>query len=757
MGIIRIRIDEEACVSSGLTRDTVPWMDAYLDQNGLPFIPGEIIRSALADVMRKAGLDEQGKMIGWENGLSISSARLIGFEALKHALHQVSEPRIKQIHHVASHFSVIRTSKDGNPEHTVRVLKRGLTFQAEIEALPENHLFITKLIGAWKRIGIEPNDGAIEADVDWEASLFAAKPGWNASKDPKQKYNRLSYTIFTRSPLCFYNSFDNNGRTTQYISGKYIYEHIAKCYGIGFNQLERLGTLKCANAYPELEGTRTIPAPCCFALKKLDRNVLCDRISKGKDPSDDDQLINISNSYITSPEALSVKHMSVETRTMYFPASSKYDNMTMMETLMPGQSFKGYIEGTPEQISRIYDILSQRSVIRIGSYSEVEYGECAFRIDSLEQKNRSQPKLLNDFYVNLCSPAILYNRYGLYTCSVEDLVTHLEQILGAKDNLEIIHAYETVSTLERSSIYWKSKHIQVKCFEKGSTFRFRTKDGTAVNTSLLEDSWIGECNNEGFGEVSTGRVMDVYYRRFEDMTTGFPPLFLPYSEKEALVGRELIQGLSEKLLVQAIQTLARVDATEYLQDDSSELVSCKVPEKIIRILKAKYCSYMEDKVLFGMYQDFLAGEFRSRYGKHWGGAFKSIDLSQIPKEGYILAYFRTFMLFKKYIVNDFGLQMEGVEEVPWDEMQECHCFNSEVEYRLVASKHRTNTIELTISAEEEMKMDPELIKRELVWLRREYWDYPDQPKKICIVNYYDYDQCDSLYLVNYRISGIVYE
>jgi len=131
-----------------------------------------------------------------------------------------------------------------------------------------------------------------------------------------------------------------------------------------------------------------------------------------------------------------------------------------------------------------------------------------------------------------------------------------------------------------------------------------------------------------------------------------------------------------------------------------------------------------------------------------------VPIDRIPQKGYVLAYFRSELLFEPYEVCSGELSFERSELLEKEEARQLHFFDEKEEYRMVRRTSRNEVIELHFSGEEEAAMDPDLIFAEDVLLEDEYANDPKYPEKIRIINRYYYSENDTIVLKNYRIMLI---
>ena len=129
-----------------------------------------------------------------------------------------------------------------------------------------------------------------------------------------------------------------------------------------------------------------------------------------------------------------------------------------------------------------------------------------------------------------------------------------------------------------------------------------------------------------------------------------------------------------------------------------------------------------------------------------------IRIDQLPEAGYVIAQLRSALLFEAYTVKDGKLLFQGSECLEKEPVKECHFFNRDREYRLVARGSRGDFIERVLTAEEEQAMDPDLLYEQEMLVNKEYTCRGDLPEKLLVMNRYRFTENDTLALKDYRIS-----
>ncbi len=125
---------------------------------------------------------------------------------------------------------------------------------------------------------------------------------------------------------------------------------------------------------------------------------------------------------------------------------------------------------------------------------------------------------------------------------------------------------------------------------------------------------------------------------------------------------------------------------------------------------------------------------------------------KIPKKGYLLAYFRSALLFEPYVVNGGDICFDGEEQFARETPFECHFFDAACDYHIVHRQSRGDVIEGMSCREEEEQMDPDLVYVQDVLVREEYAKKPGFPERLRIVTRYRYSEMDTLVMDSYRIG-----
>ena len=124
---------------------------------------------------------------------------------------------------------------------------------------------------------------------------------------------------------------------------------------------------------------------------------------------------------------------------------------------------------------------------------------------------------------------------------------------------------------------------------------------------------------------------------------------------------------------------------------------------------------------------------------------------RIPLDGIIIAVFENHIVVERYRKDAEGLSFPGGELLRNEAILRLHCFDRETEYRLLVTDDGDRLIEVVLDAEEEKKMEPDLLFEDEMLLREEYCTERAGIRKLKVINRYRYTQFETMTLDNYRI------
>ena len=129
----------------------------------------------------------------------------------------------------------------------------------------------------------------------------------------------------------------------------------------------------------------------------------------------------------------------------------------------------------------------------------------------------------------------------------------------------------------------------------------------------------------------------------------------------------------------------------------------------------------------------------------------TISLEKLPPVGVMLVYFNDGFIFEPYEVKDGALIFEGAEKFAEENPAVCHFFDENKEYRVIRRESHGDILETVFTAEEESKMDTDLLYSENHLVKEEYRK-PGIPEKLTMISRYHYLDNDVFELESYRIA-----
>ncbi|SES98068.1 RAMP superfamily CRISPR-associated protein [[Clostridium] polysaccharolyticum] len=621
MSYILIELKSDTCVSSGEIYNCLVDSDICYDKYGLPYIPAKRMKGCLresAEELRDWGYEIEIDEIFGEPGshnamLRISNANLcksdinadyedylIDIKAYRNANYITTQSVLEQFAYMRTQTQICNKSgvAKRNTLRSIRVLKRGLTFRANVSFSCNNEIvkdYIKQLedcCKALKTMGLNRTRGMGEVEVSFhfeeeiEQSQTTLKTAYHRPL-PDGEREKLQYVITLKSPLLTRSISAGQDVTENYIEGAKVLGFLVHHVGMGFEEFMNLGELICSNAYIYNNGIRYLPASAALYSLKNNSGSIRDRVVddsiqeeykknlRGKI----EQLKSLKDIYVSSNEMNEIHTMEVCTEIRYHHSrpedksigranAKMYDldsNSNMgsigagefyqLESLSEGQQFSGYVIGTPAQIELIEKAIRRHSKTRMGYNRSSEYGEVEFELVSAQEEKKDSI-MCKQFVLKLESPLIQYSDDGAYTTESFAIIEALKKILNV-ETLKINKEFVKFKTLCGYNTTWKMRKPVIYAFDKGTTFVIEAD--CEIDLSLFSDIWLGERVNEGYGEISVYPIGSSYEKvKVNDLKVKV--------QNEVGVSKyktNLIPNIANKLEVEYISGIARKKAQEY--------------------------------------------------------------------------------------------------------------------------------------------------------------------------------------------------
>lgn len=275
------------------------------------------------------------------------------------------------------------------------------------------------------------------------------------------------------------------------VRGAFIqaYDQIKDADDNNFRRLFLTGETCYLNAYPLLEGERSLPIPLKYKKPKYfessDFGKIADKVIA---------LKGISQVNIHTQRDAEKGHATSEAGAVYryvaLPAGMKLQGVVLTQNEKDAQQLKALLDG--------------KSIL-IGKARTAGYGQATLQAQDLPAKWRecgqeftTAPEL---FTLTLLSPAIVRDENGQVTL---DITCALENRLGKSIKItKIYRQAENIGGLNRT---WGLPLPQAAAIAAGSIFEFDAKV-PADELLKLEVTGLGERRAEGFGRVAVNMIL----------------------------------------------------------------------------------------------------------------------------------------------------------------------------------------------------------------------------------------------------------
>lgn len=334
----------------------------------------------------------------------------------------------------------------------------------------------------------------------------------------------ITYTLFLEEPclLTKPGGDPNTESSLSHIPGGALRGALAARYlsdggqaDSTFNDLFLNGKVRYLNAYPLLNGARTLPTPRAWTKLKDEGDAILDRtdandrvkVEAGIPKSLREPFVRPTNKALVEPEMEIAVHTSrnrAKGRAIEGDADSA---LFRYEALARGQAFAGIIllnDGTAALADTLTGLLGDR--LLLGGSHMAGYGLTSVNVQSLDEQparwREAGGAAVNvaigaSFIVYLASDAILRDpATGGPTSDVRAFLP------GGPDGYIIEHAFATSGWVGGFNKQWGLPLAQQWAVLMGSTWVIKTDNGlTAKEVRDLEQQGIGARTEEGFGRL----------------------------------------------------------------------------------------------------------------------------------------------------------------------------------------------------------------------------------------------------------------
>jgi CRISPR-associated protein Csx10 len=369
------------------------------------------------------------------------------------------------------------------------------------------------------------------------------------------------------------NGDENSGRSLHYIPGASLRGALIARYGAGSHRdlladplasaLFFSGKVRYLNAYPELNGSRALPAPASWRRAKEDQEeaglVITD-FALGQDPEKETRLKKpfvaltepgVPEFSACNPETELHLHIGGEGRGT---VRQGQNTVFQYEVLSAGQSFIAIILASDEvDLQRVLDLIPPGSELPLGRSRSAEYGLVSIqKIRTCEPtwqeapafRPSGQPQVLT-----LLSDAVLRDAHGQPTL---DFDLALSQALGKPVKHQ--QAFIKPALVGGFNRKWGLPLPQSPAVGMGSVFVYQA--GTLPEQALqhLLENGLGELTLDGFGRLALGWPGFESLKWPKPLTEPLPKDAPPKLPALCSSSQQLAHRMAHKLLLRKLDT-----------------------------------------------------------------------------------------------------------------------------------------------------------------------------------------------------------
>ena len=529
---IMIKLLSDLCTCSGETYNSMVDMDVVYDENGIPYIPAKRIKGCIREAaleMVEIGIIEKkqyerifGKEGNSRAAFTLSNAYITGYSEAVEALQACSHRELVSQQNVLNQYTYMRTQTsvdletgvaDENSLRTLRVVKKGLVFEADCEVWDqsENLEVFKQAVSLVKHMGMSRTRGLGLVNLTLEETSSTNIQHVKIKKEQLSEKNKIIYEIKLKSAMICKSAKGNQADTQDYIAGSKVLGLIAGALGSD-KYKELVGQedeLIVSNAYILNHEQRCVPGRISLQKEKdqpYDKNgemIVLDMLyepdvsKKQMTPANIDYIDKngVKTDVITE---ISYHHQRAKDKSIG-RATGENDGSSFYQlcSISAGQSFGGYIYANKEQAERIIDAVNRLGNVRMGYGRSSEFGAVDFELNSVIPVEKKE-NIVHEAVLTLTADMILYNENGVLTTEIKELKKYLEEILDVSD-IEIRNPFLQFVTVGGFNVTWGRRKPIFNALGKGTTMILSSKKG--FNIDVLNHTFIGERVAEGYGEV----------------------------------------------------------------------------------------------------------------------------------------------------------------------------------------------------------------------------------------------------------------
>lgn len=199
------------------------------------------------------------------------------------------------------------------------------------------------------------------------------------------------------------------------------------------------------------------------------------------------------------------------------------------EAIRAGQEFFGFIYGPEAELKQFVQLFGNSTYLKIGRSMNTQYGKAQIEFGditpatgtgvsflSIENANDSAVDFDSNLLLYLSSPLLLYNKYGVNSVDEQDLLLHLQSLLGVP-KIKVIHSFTRIEQRLGFASHLKIFEPSFRYWAAGSSFLLELTDENGNLLDVDEElrarirqimvEGVGEKRQMGFGRVVFARYV----------------------------------------------------------------------------------------------------------------------------------------------------------------------------------------------------------------------------------------------------------
>lgn len=525
------------CTYSGETYNSIVDTDVVYDVHGIPYIPAKRIKGCIREAaleLLEFGLisrEKYEKLFGKEgnqqSGFSLSNAYLKEHAALVAVAEHFKKNGLAAPQNVLDQYTDVRTQTavdletgvaDKNSLRTIRVIRRGLEFEAECNQGKNMDAELQKLlklaVSLVKHMGVSRSRGLglveMKLDSTGEIDTKGTHKHVLITKEQLKEKNKISYRITLKSTMVCKSPQGNQAQTQDYIAGSKVLGLLAGVLGrkAYLDLMENHG-IRVSNAYIMNGEKRCMPARLSLQKQKdqsyddegkmLIKDMLYDPDVTGK------QMTPAGVAYMDADHhtanvvtEISYHHQRPADKSVGRATGEDGSGFYQLCGISAGQTFGGSIYVDKVCAEKILEAVNVLGEVRMGYGKSSEFGAVDFVLYDVEPFDEQSQSMMHDAVLMLGSDVILYNEYGMPSTEINVLKNCLEAVTGV-DDLELTHPFLDFALIGGFNVTWQRRKPEFHALGKGSAFLVHSDKG--FDAERLRSQFIGERTAEGYGEL----------------------------------------------------------------------------------------------------------------------------------------------------------------------------------------------------------------------------------------------------------------